>query len=153
MELDWEFMEETLPKVWAGAGVTMELTLLSLLLALPIGFYLAVIRLHGCKTLQGIVRSYVSFVRGTPIVLQILLLYSLLPSVLNVLVQAMGWQINIFEAVDPFWYAVVVFTINTVALLAEVFRSALNSIPRGQMEAGLAIGLSSLQVYLRVIIP
>ena len=47
MELDWEFMEETLPKVWAGAGVTMELTLLSLLLALPIGFYLAVIRLHG----------------------------------------------------------------------------------------------------------
>ena len=81
------------------------------------------------------------------------MLYSLLPSLLNVLVKDMGLEINVFEAVDPFWYAVFIFTINTIALLTEAFRSALLAIPKGQLEAGLAGGLSELQTYLHVIIP
>lgn len=142
MELDYGFMIETFYKIWDGIGVTLGLTALSLIIALPISFYMAVIRLRGHKLGTGITRFYISFVRGTPLVLQILLMYSLLPSFLNFALKSMGSSFNIFESVNPFWYAVIVFSLNTIALLAEVFRSALMSIDKGQMEAGVSVGLS-----------
>ena len=153
MELDYTFMIETFYKVWGGIGTTLGLTALSLLIAAPIAFYMAVLRIKGNLIGSGITQAYISFVRGTPIILQILLLYSLLPSFLNVVVKALGSDFNVFDSVDPFWYAVVVFSLNTIALLAEVFRSALLSIPKGQLEAGVSIGLSEFQTYCKVIIP
>ena len=153
MGLDIDFMAETFPKILEAIPVTLELTFISLILAFPVAFYMAVLRIKGSSVGSGISRGYVSFVRGTPIILQILLLYSLLPSLLNWGIQSLGLEFNVFESVDPFWYAVVVFTLNTIALLSEVFRSALLSIPKGQLEAGLSIGLSEFQTYLRVIIP
>lgn len=114
---------------------------------------MAVIRLRGHKLGTGITRFYISFVRGTPLVLQILLMYSLLPSFLNFALKSMGSSFNIFESVNPFWYAVIVFSLNTIALLAEVFRSALMSIDKGQMEAGVSVGLSEWQTYRQIIIP
>ena len=153
MELDYCFMIETFYKIWDGIGVTLGLTALSLLIALPISFYMAVIRLRGHKLGTGITRFYISFVRGTPLVLQILLMYSLLPSFLNFALKSMGSSFNIFESVNPFWYAVIVFSLNTIALLAEVFRSALMSIDKGQMEAGVSIGLTEWQTYRQIIIP
>ncbi|MDY2966454.1 MAG: amino acid ABC transporter permease [Megasphaera massiliensis] len=153
MELDYGFMIETFYKIWDGIGVTLGLTALSLLIALPISFYMAVIRLRGHKLGTGITRFYISFVRGTPLVLQILLMYSLLPSFLNFALKSMGSSFNIFESVNPFWYAVIVFSLNTIALLAEVFRSALMSIDKGQMEAGVSVGLSEWQTYRQIIIP
>ncbi|MGM9580545.1 MAG: amino acid ABC transporter permease [Anaerovibrio sp.] len=153
MELDFEFMEKTFGLLWSGVPVTLGITLLSLLLAAPFAFYFALGRIQGNKALTYVSRGYVSFVRGTPVVLQILLLYSLLPSLLNALVVSLGLDFNVFESVEPFYYAVVVFTLNTIALLTEVFRSALMSVPKGQLEAGLSIGLSEFQTYLRVIIP
>ena len=153
MELDYGFMIETFYKIWDGIGVTLGLTALSLIIALPISFYMAVIRLRGHKLGTGITRFYISFVRGTPLVLQILLMYSLLPSFLNFALKSMGSSFNIFESVNPFWYAVIVFSLNTIALLAEVFRSALMSIDKGQMEAGVSVGLSEWQTYRQIIIP
>ena len=153
MELDYGFMIETFYKIWDGIGVTLGLTALSLIIALPISFYMAVIRLRGHKLGTGITRFYISFVRGTPLVLQILLMYSLLPSFLNFALKSMGSSFNIFESVNPFWYAVIVFSLNTIALLTEVFRSALMSIDKGQMEAGVSVGLSEWQTYRQIIIP
>ena len=153
MALDLDFMRETFLLVWQGAGVTLALTALALVLASPVAFYFAVLRVRGYRVGGMLARLYVSFVRGTPLILQILLLYSLLPSLLNVLVRQAGLAINVFEAVDPFWYAVLIFTINTIALLTEVFRSALLAIPKGQLEAGLSSGLSATQTYLHVILP
>ncbi len=153
MELDYTFMIETFYKVWGGIGTTLGLTALSLLIAAPIAFYMAVLRIKGNLIGSGITQADISFFRRTPIILQILLLYSLLPSFLNVVVKALGSDFNVFDSVDPFWYAVVVFSLNTIALLAEVFRSALLSIPKGQLEAGVSIGLSEFQTYCKVIIP
>ena len=65
----------------------------------------------------------------------------------------MGSSFNVFDNVNPFWYAVIVFSLNTIALLAEVFRSALMSIDKGQLEAGVSIGLTEWQTYRHVIIP
>ena len=153
MELDLEFMQETFLLVWQGAGVTLALTALSLLFAAPVAFYFAVLRVRGRRVGGTIARLYVSFVRGTPLILQILLLYSLLPSILNEIVRDLGLGVNVFEAVDPFYYAVFIFTINTIALLTEAFRSALLAIPKGQLEAGLASGMSAFQTYVHVILP
>ena len=153
MELDLDFMQETFLLVWQGAGVTLALTALSLVLAAPTAFCFAVLRVRGQGIGGTIARLYVSFVRGTPLILQILVLYSLLPSLINALVKDLGLDINVFEAVDPFYYAVFIFTVNTIALLTEVFRSALLAIPKGQLEAGLAGGLSAFQTYVHVIIP
>lgn len=158
MELDLDFMQETFLLIWQGAGVTLSLTALSLVLAAPPAFCFAVLRVRGHRVgghrVGGtIARLYVSFVRGTPLVLQILLLYSLLPSLLNLLVKAAGSSFNVFEAVDPFWYAAFIFTLNTIALLTEAFRSALLAIPKGQLEAGAVCGLSEAETYLHVILP
>ena len=153
MELDYTFMADTFFKIWSGIGTTLSLTVLSLLIAAPVAFYMAVLRIRGNSVGSGLTQAYISFVRGTPIVLQILLLYSLLPSFLNMLVKSMGSNFNVFDSIDPFWYAVVVFSLNTIALLAEVFRSALLSIPKGQLEAGVSIGLSEFQTYRKIIIP
>ena len=153
LELDLAFMQETFLLIWKGAGVTLILTALALILAAPVAFYFAVLRVRGYRVSGALVRGYVSLVRSTPLILQILLLYSLLPSLLNVALQELGVAINIFEAVDPFWYAVFIFTINTIALLTETFRAALLAIPRGQCEAGIASGLSEFQTYLHIIVP
>lgn len=153
LELDLAFMQETFLLIWKGAGVTLILTALALILAAPVAFYFAVLRVRGYRVSGALVRGYVSFVRSTPLILQILLLYSLLPSLLNVVLRELGFAINIFEAVDPFWYAVFIFTINTAALLTETFRAALLAIPRGQREAGIASGLSEFQTYLHIIVP
>ena len=153
MEMDYTFMADTFFKIWSGIGTTLSLTVLSLLIAAPVAFYMAVLRIRGNSVGSGLTQAYISFVRGTPIVLQILLLYSLLPSFLNMLVKSMGSNFNVFDSIDPFWYAVVVFSLNTIALLAEVFRSALLSIPKGQLEAGVSIGLSEFQTYRKIIIP
>ena len=153
MDLDTAFMADTFLKIWSGIGTTLGLTALSLLIAIPFAFYMALLRIRGNVLGSSLTKAYVSFVRGTPIVLQILLFYSLLPSFLNVVVKSLGLDFNVFESIDPFWYAVIIFALNTTALLSEVFRSALLSIPRGQLEAGVSIGLSPFQTYRKIIIP
>lgn len=152
MELNYDFMLKTFWVVLTGIPVTLKITLVSLVVAAPISFFMALIRIYQVNILQQLVRVYVSFIRGTPMVLQILVVYSLVPSLLNYAVKQFGWQFKVFD-LDPIFYAYIVFTLNTVALLSEVFRSALLGINEGQVEAGLSIGMTLPQVYRRIIIP
>jgi len=152
VELNYDFMLKTMLVVLGGVPVTLKITLVSLLVAAPISFFMALVRIYEVKILKQFVKVYVSFIRGTPMILQILVVYSLMPSLLNNAVKYFGWQVNVFE-VDPIIYVYIVFSINTIALLSEVFRSALLSVNEGQIEAGLSIGMSITQVYIRIIIP
>lgn len=152
MELNYDFMAKTFWVVLKGIPVTLNITLVALLVAAPISFFMALIRIYKIKILKEFVQVYISFVRGTPMVLQILVVYSLVPSMLNNIVKNLGWSFNVFE-LDPIIYAYIVFALNTTALLTEVFRSALLSINEGQIEAGVSIGLTLPQVYGRIIIP
>lgn len=153
MELDTTFMAEAFPVMVKAVPLTLFLAVLSLVLSLVPAFLMALARIKGHGLLDKAVGAYVSVIRGTPLILQILLLYSLLPSFLNMLVKSAGSDFNVFESINPFWYAVIVFTLHTIALLSEVFRSAILSVPEGQMEAGLTAGLSRFHVYREVIIP
>ena len=95
---------------------------------------------------------YISFIRGTPIVLQILIIYSLMPSLLNAWFKTWGWSFNIFD-INPIFYAFIVFAMNNAAQLAELFRSSILAVDKGQYEAALASGLTPVQSYIRIIIP
>lgn len=147
-----KFLIDTFLLAVTGIPTTLKITVVSLLIASPIAFYMAISKIYRIKFAMQAVTVYVSFIRGTPMVLQILIVYSLLPSLLNAAVKAIGWNINVFD-INPIIYAYVVFSLNTIAALSEVFRSALLTVNQGQLEAGLSIGMSVFQTYTRIIIP
>lgn len=153
MQLNTQFMWETFLDVLQGIPVTLKIVVVTLLVSSPLGFLMAVSKSGEGRIGRRIIAAYVSVIRGTPVILQILFLYSLLPTVLNYLIkEVLGSSYNIFN-LDPILYAYVVFILNTTAVLSEVFRSALSTVNRGQMEAALSIGMSRPQAYVRIIIP
>ena len=152
MNFNLDFMVATFWVSLTGLGVTLKLTFIPLLLATPIAFAFAIIRLKKIQGFYQIITFYISLLRGTPIVLQILLFYSLLPSVLNVFFESLQIELDIFS-LNPIIYAYIIFTLNSVATLSEVFRSALLTVQNGQLEAAKTIGLTSFQAYVRIVIP
>jgi len=152
MQLDFSYLIKTFWLCVKAIPVTLEITIVSLLLAVIPALLIALARIHKVRVLDVICRIFVSFIRGTPIVLQILIVYSIMPSLLNSLVKSAGWAINVFE-MNPVIYAFVVFGINSSATLSEVFRSAISSVDRGQLEAVLSIGETRFQAFRRVVFP
>ena len=153
MNLDTKFMIETFIDVLNGVPVTLKITIVTLFVSTPVGFMMALSRTGRRRIGRRVIGGYVSFVRGTPVVLQILFLYSLLPTLLNYLIkEVLGLEYNIFR-VNPILYAYIVFILNTTAVLSEVFRSALATVDQGQMEAALSVGMTKTQAYIRIIVP
>lgn len=152
MQLDFSYLIKTFWLCVKAIPVTLEITIVSLLLAVIPALLIALARIHHVKVIEQICRVFVSFIRGTPIVLQILIVYSIMPSLLNSFVKSAGWSLNVFE-INPIVYAFVVFGINSAATLSEVFRSAISSVDRGQLEAALSIGETPAQAFRRVIFP
>ncbi|MCD1655534.1 amino acid ABC transporter permease [Treponema zuelzerae] len=150
--LDIQFMLKTFYRVLEGVPTTLGITLVALLVSMPAAFFFSLARIYRTKGFNNAVAVYVSFARSTPIVLQILIAYSLLPSFLNAVFTGFGLSIDVFS-LNPVWYAYAVFSFNTTAVLTEVFRSALGTVDKGQLEAGLAAGLSASQAYRRIIVP
>ena len=135
MELDLSFMEEALPFLIKAIPVTIFITAATLILSLVPAFLMAEKRVRGGGKgkAEKLIMHYISFIRGTPLVLQVLLVYALMPSILNSIVKALGLPIDVFHDINPLWYAVTVFTINTTALLSEIFRSAMLAVPEGAL--------------------
>lgn len=152
MLFNTEFFIKTFFTALKGLPVTLKITLIALLLSLPMGFLFAVIRLKEKSFAKRLVSIYVSFIRGTPIVVQILVIYSIVPSILSVIIKKLNLPFNVFD-INPILYAYIVFTLNTTATLSETFRSALATVDKGQLEAAEAAGLTRFQGYRRIIIP
>lgn len=153
MNLKTDFMRKTFLVAFKGVPVTIKLTVIVMLLSLPVAFLMALKKNKKKSIGSKVVTFYVSFIRGVPVVLQILFVYSLLPSLLNHLIRnVFHLNFNIFR-IDPAFYAYLVFFLNTIAVLTEVIRSALATVGAGQMEAALSIGMSRRQAYRRIIIP
>ena len=149
---DISFLFKTFFLIWKAVPTTLLITAVSLAIGGIIGFFIALARVNKVKVLSQIGRAYVSVIRGTPVVLQILVIYSVVPSLLNVILKASGSTMNIFD-LNPIIYAFIVFSLNMAGTLSEVFRSALLTVNKGQLEAGLTTGLTLSQTYKRIIIP
>lgn len=150
--LNYQFLWETFFVALSGVPIALLVTVVALLIALPTGFSLAVARINRIPLLHRFVQIYVSFVRGTPVIVQIFVVYSSVPLLLDILFKKYNIAMNVYD-VHPIWYAFIVFSFNTTAILIEVFRSALHSVNKGQLEAAQSVGLSNLQSYRRIIIP
>ncbi|WP_026488094.1 amino acid ABC transporter permease [Butyrivibrio sp. XBB1001] len=122
-----------------GIKITIPLTLLSFALSLAIGLLLALVQVANIKVLRQIARFYIWVFRGTPLIVQLFIIFFGLP--------------NIGIVLDAFPAAVLAFGLNLGAYNAEVFRSAILAIPKGQLEAAYMIGLDYPQAMVRVILP
>lgn len=122
-----------------GIKVTIPLTVISFTLSLIIGTIVALVQFADIKVLKILARFYIWVIRGTPLLIQLFVVFYGLPSV-GILI-------------DPFPAAVIVFSINEGAYNAETIRGALESIPKGQIEAGYCCGLNFIQVMWYIVLP
>ena len=128
----WPMLQATLTK-------TLPLTALSFALGLVIALFVALARLSRFTALSSLARAYVSVIRGTPLLVQLFIVFYALP------------QFDI--VIDPFPAAVIAFSLNVGGYAAEVIRGAILSIPRGQWEAAQTIGMNYPTTLRRVILP
>ncbi len=122
-----------------GLTMTIPLTAISFFFALIIALIVAMIQFAHVKVLRQVARFYVWVIRGTPLLVQLFVVFYGMP--------------NIGILIDPFPAAVIVFSINEGAYMAEIIRAALESVPAGQMEAGRCVGMTYLQTMRRIILP
>ena len=131
---------DSFPKILInGLTVTLPLTIISFALALVIALITALVQTAKIPVLRQLARFYVWVIRGTPVLVQLFVVFYGLPS-LGVLI-------------DPFPAAVACFAINEGAYCAETIRAALESVPAGQMEAGYCVGMTYLQTMRRIVLP
>ena len=136
----WNILVDSFPKLLRyGVEVTIPLTILSFLLALVVAVIVALIQYANVKVLRQVCRFYIWIIRGTPLLVQLYLVFYGLPSV--------GVVIDAFPA------AVLVLGFNEAAYMAETMRGALESVSRGQMEAGYCVGMNYVQIMLHVVLP
>lgn len=150
--MNFTFLFEAFFIALSGVPVALLVTVVSLLIALPISFLLALSRINDIFILKQLTQVYVSFVRGTPTIVQIFVIYNSVPLMLNMLIEKYSLNIDIYS-IHPLWYAFIIFGFNTTAILSEVFRSALTTVDKGQLEACQSVGLTTFQSYKRIIIP
>ena len=122
-----------------GLTMTIPLTVISFAIAMVIAVAVALVQFAGIKVLKEIARFYVWVIRGTPLLVQLFVVFYGLP--------------NIGILIDPFPAAVIVFSINEGAYSAETIRAALEAVPKGQMEAGECVGMTYLQIIRRIVLP
>ena len=152
MSFNMEFFVDTLKLCVKAVPITMKMFLISFGLSLIIGFIFGVLRLHGPGWIKSFIGGYLSVVRGIPLVVQILLLYSVFPSVFQSFLNSVGSTYRIFD-LNPIVYAYIIFTLNTSAGLTEIFRAALGTVDIGQIEAAYTSGMTNLTAYRRIVIP
>lgn len=130
----------------------LDNTLLLLLISLPTGFILALIfalgRVSKMKILSSTIAFYIFVIRGTPLLVQIYLIYFGLGSI-KFIRESFLW----YALKEPFWCGVIALTINTVAYGAEIFRGGIQSIEKGQVESGLSLGFGKFMLLRKVILP
>ena len=152
MELNLSFLKHTFILALQGIPTACLITFLSLLIAAIPAYFMALARLYRIKIVSPLSSLYVSFIRGTPMVVQILIIYSLLPSLINFIAKKCGISFNVFE-MNPVVYAVTVFSLHTIASLSEVIRSSITTVDNGQLDASFALGMKPLQAYRLIILP
>ncbi|XID90913.1 amino acid ABC transporter permease [Paenibacillaceae bacterium WGS1546] len=148
----WEFAISHFSQVLKGVPVMLFLAVISMVLGTLFGTAIALCRLHKLPVLHQLCALYVSFVRGTPLLLQIYIVFYGLPQLLDHLGQEWGWHLP-GQELPPLGFALLAFTVNSSAYLSEVIRGALNATDVGQMEAALAVGMTPSQALKRIIMP
>lgn len=129
-------------KMSEGLGRTCAIFFLTLLFALPLGMLVALLRMSKSKVISGVVRFFISVLRGTPLMLQLL-----------AVTYGPYYLFGIAISRNKLIPVVIAFAINYAAYFAEIYRGGIESIPAGQYEAAQVLGYTKLQTFLRIILP
>ncbi|MEK1851085.1 MAG: ABC transporter permease [Phyllobacterium sp.] len=146
--MDWAFTLETFISLVAAIPLTLQLAASSIFLGAFLALALALLRISGVPVLDWFARLYVFVFRGTPLLVQIFLIYYGL-SQFTTIRHTFLWPI----LREPYWCAVIALTLNTAAYASEIIRGGLLSVPLGQIEAARACGMPRVMVFRRIVLP
>lgn len=142
MNIDIQFALEKIPHFLSYVGVTLEISIGAMILTIVLSVIFSLIRYNNVPVLTQIINGYIDLFRGTPLLAQLFLVYYGLPQL-----------IEAFKLVPAIVAAIVGLALNAAAYTTENIRSALEAVPVGQTEAGLACGMTNMQVMRHVVIP
>lgn len=140
MNFDFDLIVRSFPLLLMGAGITIQITAISVGIGLLIGMFVGIARLSSNIIVKTLATIYVDFIRGTPLLVQIFIIYFALPLILG-------------QRIDPFIAAITACGVNSGAYVAEIFRAGIQSIDKGQMEAGRSLGMTWMQTMQYIILP
>jgi His/Glu/Gln/Arg/opine family amino acid ABC transporter permease subunit len=144
---DLAYLIKSFPVILSYVDTTLIITLVAAVIGMVIGSLVALIRINQIAVMDKLSAVYISFFRGTPFLVQLFLAYFGLPE----LMQKLGYQ-GIRE-IPPLFYVFIVFSLHFGAYGAEVIRSAILAVDKGQLEAAYSIGMSPVQAYGRIVLP
>ncbi len=139
MTLDWSLVRYSVPLLAQGLAATLKISALAIVVGTLLGFVLGLTSVGPVAPARWLVRAYVDFVRGTPLLVQVFLVYFALPVV----------GINLSE----FWAGVTALSLNAAGFIAETVRAGISSIERGQTEAAKSIGMMPSQILAFILLP
>ncbi len=145
--MNFTFIKEALPQVLTAIPVTLEMALLATLAGWILGILIAVARRNKIPVVSQICAVFVSFIRGVPMVILLYVAYYALPMMIY---SATGVDTTSIPAI---WYAIVALSLDQAAYSSEVFRAALDSVNRGQLEAAWSVGMTTWQAMRRIVFP
>jgi polar amino acid transport system permease protein len=148
MSWEWGVIWEYFPRLLQGAWLTLELVAVSGLLGLLLAVPLALMRASANPAINAFPYAYIFFFRGTPLLVQIFLIYYG-ASQFDAVKESLLWPI----LREPYWCAIIAFSMNTAAYAAELIRAAIQAIPKGEIEVSMALGMSKLTMIRRIVLP
>lgn len=145
-------MRDLIPKILAAVPMTLLLTLAAMFFGSLLGLLLALAKVYRVPVLKQFASAYVSVMRGIPLVVQLYISYYVLPGVIVSVGARLGASIQIKD-VPSVLIAVIAFSLDEAAYLSETFRSSLEAVDRGQLEAAYAVGMTRIQALRKIILP
>jgi len=149
---DAKLIFQNIPELMKYLPITLEITFISYFASLLIGLLVALIKIHKPRVLYQLTVFYVSFTRGTPVLVQLYLTYFGMPMVLTLINQKFGTSYNA-SFIPGIVFALVALALNSAAYNSEFIRAAIESVDRGQIEAAYSIKMTQFQTLRRIIIP
>ena len=150
--MDLDYIAKTFLETLKGVPTTLIIMIVAMVLSFLPALFLALGQIYKVKGVRTFSLVYLAFIRATPPILLILFFYSLFPSLLNQFLKSIGSNVDIFK-LNPIYYAFIIYSLMTTGSLSEILRSAILTVDKGQLEAAQAIGLTTIQAYVRIVFP
>lgn len=152
MKLDLSFIFTALLSLFKALPNTLLITIVSVSIGFLIGTVAALIRIYKVPVLHPIASAYVLFIRGTPMLMHLLLIYFGLPLIIDSLADAFGWGFR-SASIPLIGFAYLSFSLTAGAYMSEVVRSGILAVNRGQLEAAYSVGMTTTQALRRIVLP
>lgn len=139
MTIDFELLIQSLPRLLYGALISLQIAAFACSLGLTLGILMGILQTKSSSLISWLITLYVTLFRGTPMLVQIAFIYFVLP------------EIGII--MPAFWTAILAIGLNSSAYISQIIRSGIQAIPKGQVEAGRVLGLSSFTITRYIVLP